>query len=102
MNNNIIEMLTFKIKKEVTEEKILKLSKAFEEALKREVNGFIKRSLSKDCIGNKWIELIWWDSMESASIALDKIPKTCEFKEYCSILEDDESPLIYLKEVTSV
>ncbi len=102
MNKNIIEVVTFQVKNGVSETQLLELSHAFGDALKREIDGFIKRSLTKkyteDKIEDQWIELIWWDSMESAQIALEKMPKTIEFQEYASALKDDDSEIFYLEE----
>ena len=98
MNKNIIEMVTFRVKNEISESKFLKSSNNFEKALKRDIEGFVKRSLTKEHKQNRWIELIWWDSMESAKLALKKVPQTLEFIEYCNFLEEDESEIIYLNE----
>ena len=68
------------------------------EALKRENDSFIKHTFTKHCTQDKWVELVWWDSMESAKVALEKMPITIEFQQYCSILEDEDSEIIYLEQ----
>ncbi len=99
MNKKIIEVVTFQVKNDVSEEQLLKLSHAFELALKCEARGFIKRSLTKHCTqDNKWVELIWWNSMEDAQAALEKMPPTIEFQEYSSALEEEGSEIFYLEE----
>jgi len=98
MNKNIIEVVTFQVKKGVCEVQLLELSHAFEKALKRENDGFVKRSLTKHCTQDKWVELIWWDSMESAQTALEKMPPILEFQQYSFALEEDGSEIFYLEE----
>jgi len=98
MTKNIIEVVTFQVKKGVPEAQILELSHAFGEALKREIDGFIKRTLTKHCTQDKWVELVWWESMEAAQAALETAPQTDEFKQYCAILEEEGSEISYLEE----
>lgn len=98
MKNNMIEMAVFKVQEGVTESQVLDLSNAFIEALRREVDGFIKRVLTKDSKQDRWIELVWWESMEAAQTAFNKAPLIPEFQAYCSVMIEDGSDLIYLEE----
>ena len=98
MKKNIIEVVTFQTKNNVSEEQLLKLSHAFGEALRREVDGFIKRTLTKHCTQDTWVELVWWDSMESAEVALEKVLQIKEFEQYNNILEEDGSEIFYVEE----
>lgn len=86
---HVVEMVRFSVKDGVTETHLQKLSADFENALKREVAGFIKRTLAKDIASSMWVELIWWDSMDSAQLALEVVTKTREFEMYCAALVDD-------------
>ena len=98
MNKNIIEVVTFKVKKEVSEEQLLKLFHAFGDALKRENEGFIKHSLAKHSEQDEWVELVWWKSMEDSQVALEKMPPTTEFQQYCAALEEEGSSIYYLEQ----
>ena len=95
MSKNIIEIVTLQIKEGVSEAEFLALSAAFVNSLKRETKGFIKYCLTKSK-DHKWVELVWWESMEAAQEALKKVPDIIEFQQYCSILKEDE--LIYVEE----
>ena len=95
---NIIEVVTFQVKNGVSETQLLELSNAFGQALKRDADGFIKRSLTKHCTQDQWVELIWWNSKESAERALETMPKATEFKKYSSALEEEGSEIFYLEE----
>lgn len=79
---NIIEVVTIQIKNGVSETHFLKLSHAFAEMLKSEIEGFVKYSLTKCCGQDKRVELVWWESMEKAHAALETATQTIEFREY--------------------
>ncbi|XBX04009.1 hypothetical protein QMP26_26245 [Enterocloster clostridioformis] len=73
MNKNVIEMVIFQTN--------------------------IKRSLTKDLKQDKWVEMIWWESMEEAQGALEKLPQVTEFREYCSALADEGTMMFHLEEM---
>lgn len=97
MNGNVIEMAVFKVREGVGDEEVLKLSNAFIEVLKRDLDGFIKRIITKDCKQDRWVELVWWESMENAQTALENAPQIPEFQAYCSVMMEDGSELAYLE-----
>lgn len=99
MNNNIIEMAVFKVQEGVTDAQVLGLSNAFIEVLKRETGGFIRRTLTKDGKQDRWVELVWWESMEAAQAALSKAPLIPEFQAYCAVMLEEGSDLVYLEEM---
>lgn len=59
----------------------------------------VKRSLTKDLKQDKWVEMIWWASMEAAQGALEKLPQVTEFQEYCSALADEGTMMFHLEEM---
>ncbi len=94
----IIEVVTFNIKNDVCVDKLLKASNKFEVMLRREVPGFVKRTLTKHCEKELWVEMLWWNSMTEAENALEIAPKTIEFENYNSLLEEEGSEIYYLEE----
>ena len=99
MKKNVIEMIIFQTKQEVTTEYLLQLYHKLNKVLERDITGFVKRSLTKDLSQDKWVEMIWWESMESAQEALEKLPKIAEFQEYCSTLADEGTKMYHLEEM---
>ena len=99
MNKNVIEMVIFQTNHEVTTEHFLQLYHELSKVLERDIAGFVKRSLTKDLRQDKWVEMIWWESMEVAQVALEKLPKIAEFQEYCSVLADEGTKMLYLEEM---
>jgi len=98
MNKNIIEIVTFNVKQGVSEEKLLEASFLFGKMLEKQINGFVKRTLAKYNDNDKWLEMIWWDSMASAQGALETATKTKEFDIYNALIEEEGSEIVYLQE----
>lgn len=73
MNQNVIEMVIFQKRDDVSEKYFLPLFHELNEALKKNAAGFMKRSLTNDLGQDKWVEMIRWESMEAARAALEKI-----------------------------
>lgn len=99
MHKNVMEMVVFQINQEVTDEYFLQLYQKLSEVLEKDIAGFIKRSLTKDLRQNKWVEMIWWESMALAKEALEKLAQTNEFQEYCSVLVDEGTMMFHLEEI---
>lgn len=99
MNKNVIEMVIFQTNTEVAEERFLQLYHELSKVLEKDIAGFVKRSLTKDLRQNKWVEMIWWESMEAAQGALKKLPQVAEFQEYCSALVDEGTTMFHLEEI---
>lgn len=99
MSKNVIEMVIFQTQKDVDEEQFLQLSYELNKVLKSSMAGFIKRLLTKDLTQDKWVEMIWWESMEAAQAALDKLPQVIEFQKYCSALIDEGTMMFHLEEM---
>lgn len=98
MNKNIIELVIFETKEDVTEEQFMQLFHKLNTVLQSDIPGFVKRSLTKDIAQKKWVEMIWWKSMQEAHAALEKISQFADFKQYCSMIENDGMVMYYLEE----
>ncbi|MBQ9990486.1 MAG: hypothetical protein IJP31_06050 [Lachnospiraceae bacterium] len=94
----IVEMIILKVKPETSEEQLLLLSEQFNTALQQKIDGFISRVLTKDTQSDQWVELICWQSLEAAQVALEKIYQLNEFTQYCYALENGDMKIFYLEE----
>lgn len=99
MNKNVIEMVIFQTNQEVTAEHFLQLYHKLNKVLEKDIAGFVKRSLTKDLRQDKWVDMIWWESMEAAQRALEKLSQVSEFQEYCSALVDEGTMMFHLEEM---
>ncbi|MDE7404784.1 MAG: hypothetical protein K2M81_06735 [Lachnospiraceae bacterium] len=99
MSKNVIEMVIFQTKENVNEEQFLHLFHELNHVLENDIEGFEKRSLTKDLSQNKWVEIIWWKSMDAAQTALKTLPQIAAFQQYCSALKDDGTMMFHLEEM---
>lgn len=99
MSKSVVEMVIFQTKSEVSEEQFLQAYRDLNKELESHVSGFIKRSLSKDKSQDKWVERIWWESMEAAQAALETLPQMKAFQNYCSTLIEEGTLMFHLEEV---
>lgn len=99
MSKNVIERVIFQTQQDMDKEQFLQLSHELNKVLKSNMTGFIKRLLTKDLAQDKWVEMIWWESMEAAQAALDNLPQVVEFQKYCSVLSDEETKMFHLEKM---
>ncbi len=98
MDKNVIELVVFETKEDVAEEQFIQLFHKLNTILQSNISGFVKRSLTKDTAQNRWVEMIWWKSMQEAHAALEKIPQLPDFQQYCSAIKDDGTLMYHLEE----
>lgn len=98
MSKKVMEMVIFQTPKGVEEEQFLQSFDALNKVLESSVDGFIKRSLTKDSTQDKWVEMIWWESMEAAQLAIEKLPQVEQFQKYCSHLMEEGMMMFHLEE----
>lgn len=99
MSKKVMEMVIFQTRPETDEEQFLKTYEALNEVLKRDIEGFVSRTIMKDKKQDKWVEMIWWTSMETALAALENLPQTAEFGQYCSGISEDGMRMFHLEEL---
>ena len=73
MQNRVIEIVTFKLAKDVKDEDFLGASKAIT-AFARKQDGFVSRRLSTSGDGI-WMDHVEWETMEAAQAAQEAFPK---------------------------
>jgi hypothetical protein len=66
----VLELVVFKLNDGVSREQFLGTVGAVSTWISRQP-GFISRELSYDAEGDRWIEVIWWKSMEDAHAAAE-------------------------------
>ena len=98
MRKNVMEMVIFQTQNGVKEEQFLQLFDELNKVLESSVAGFMKRSLTKDSTQDKWVEMIWWESMEAAQQAMQKLPQVEQFQKYCSYLIEEGMMMFHLEE----
>ncbi len=70
----VLEVVTFKLAKGISEEAFLTSSTKMEKSFLCSVKGFVSRTLSKDAEGN-WIDSVQWSNLKDAKAAAEKVMK---------------------------
>jgi hypothetical protein len=66
----ILELVVFELNDGVSREQFLGTNDAVSTWIAKQP-GFISRELSYDAEGDRWIDLIWWESLENAGAAAE-------------------------------
>lgn len=98
MSEFVIELVIFQTTEKESEKDFLILSEKLGSLLAESIPGCLKRMLTKDSIQNKWIEIIHWESMESAENAMQLLPEYSDFQKYCACIKEDSISMFHLEE----
>ncbi len=79
-----VEIVTFKIKVGIDENKVLEAIENMYSRLKK-VRGFIDRELTKK--GDLWADIVHWESLEDAQDAMDELMKYEECQKFFSMID---------------
>jgi hypothetical protein len=66
----VLELVVFTLNEGVSREQFLGTNDAVSTWISNQP-GFISRELSYDAEGDRWIDVLWWDSMENAAAAAE-------------------------------
>jgi hypothetical protein len=66
----VLELVVFTLNEGVSREQFLGTNDAVSTWISRQP-GFISRELSHDAEGDRWIDVLWWESMENAHAAAE-------------------------------
>jgi hypothetical protein len=66
----VLELVVFKLNDGSSREQFLAANDAVSSWIARQP-GFISRDLSYDAEGDRWIDVIWWESLENAGAAAE-------------------------------
>ena len=66
-----LEVVVFKLNEGVSREQFLGTNDAVSDWARKQP-GFISRELSYDAEGDRWIDVVWWESMEDAGAAAER------------------------------
>ncbi len=64
----VLELVVFKLKQGVTREELLATNDALT-SWARQQPGFISREQAYDAAGDRWIDMLWWQTIEDARAA---------------------------------
>jgi hypothetical protein len=67
----VLELVVFKLKEGVTREQFLGADHAVSRWIS-EQPGFVSHELLHDADGDRWVEQVWWETMDEAHAAAEK------------------------------
>jgi hypothetical protein len=70
VESKVLELVVFELNDGVSREQFLGTNDAVSAWIAKQP-GFISRELSHDAEGDRWIDLIWWESLEHAGAAAE-------------------------------
>ena len=71
MADRVLELVVFELKDGVSRELLLDASEPVS-SWAAEQPGFLSRELCYDSKGDRWIDVVWWESMEDAKAAAER------------------------------
>ena len=66
----VLELVVFKLRRGVTREQLLGTVDPVSDWIGRQ-SGFVSRELSYDADGDRWVEVVWWRTLEEAQTAAE-------------------------------
>ena len=87
--SNIVELISFTLKKGVSVSDFLLVSDQFNQDFMAAQKGYISRKLLLN--GNTWTDLVLWESLEDAQNAAKAIYESAIGAEYIAFIEDEEN-----------
>lgn len=79
MEGKVLELVVYKLKEGVSDEQFLGTNGAVSSWISKQP-GFISRELVYDGEGDRWVDVIWWETMEQAHAAseLSMASESCQ------------------------
>ncbi|MEM7345239.1 MAG: hypothetical protein AAF485_13450 [Chloroflexota bacterium] len=95
MNTPTLEVVTFKLNESVAEDEFMQRARGLESWL-QQIDGFIKRELSKNEEG-LWIDILHWRSLSEALSAAEQIMAAPEGQAFGSLIDPESINMMHVK-----
>jgi len=92
VKDKVLELVVYKLKESVSDKQFLGTNGAVSTWISKQP-GFISRELVYEGEGNRWVDVIWWETMEQAHAA-SELSMTSESCQPMFALIDMESALM--------
>src|SRR5690348_14514096 len=94
MADKVLELVVYTLKPGVTEEDFLEKSDATSRWLEHQ-EGFISRDLVKPKDDERWIDVVWWESHETAQAALAQAETTPEVLPFLEAMDLESAIMLH-------
>ena len=93
-SEKVLELVVFKLRDGVSREQFLGTDGGVSRWA-REQPGFISRELSYDAEGDRWIDVVWWESMEAAQAAAERAMSSESCAPMFSLIDTESTLMLH-------
>src|SRR5215210_4112160 len=94
MESKVLELVVFELAPGVSREQFLDTVDALSDWARRQP-GFISRELSHDAEGDRWIEVVWWKTMDDAKAAAERAMRSESCAAMFALIEMESAQMIH-------
>jgi hypothetical protein len=96
----VVELVVFKLKNGVTHEQLLATNDGVSGWAQLQ-SGFISRELSYDAEGDRWVDIVWWKSIEHAQAAAAAAMTSASCAPMFALIDMDWTLMLHAEPVMS-
>jgi hypothetical protein len=90
----VLELVVFRLKDGATREQLLGTVDAVS-AWARQQPGFVSRQLSQATEDDRWIDVVWWESLEHASAAADAAMSSDSCAPMFALIDEESTLMLH-------
>ena len=95
---NVLELVVFRLRAGVSREQLLGTVDPVSEWI-GEQPGFVSRELAHDEEGDRWIDVVWWESIEQAQAAAERAMSSESCAPMFSLIDMDSTLMLHAEPV---
>ena len=96
--DRVLELVVFKLKPGVTREEFLATNDAVSNWAKQQP-GFLSREQAYDAQGDRWIDVLWWNTIEDAQAASERAMTSESCAPMFALIDDDATLMLHADQV---
>lgn len=96
----VMELVVFKLKAGADIKIFKAAASELNQVLKKEIPGYLDRSLLHTPDGDQWVDVVYWSSMELALGAMKYLEARVEFQSFCTWIDMQQTSMYHLVPAT--
>lgn len=100
-DGKVLELVVFRLRSGVTRERFLQTNEPVSEWI-GEQPGFVSRDLSYDADGDRWVDVLWWETLEEAQTASERALHSDSCTPMFALIEMDDMLMLHADGVLRV
>ncbi len=97
----VLELVVFKLTDGVSREEFLRTNDAVSSWV-AEQPGFVSRELSYDAEGDRWVDVLWWESMANAGAAAELALTSPSCTPMFALIDEESTLMLHAETVHAV